>query len=122
MKQKIKGIAMIADQVDANGNVFTAEALREAVLNFKSCGIGYEFNPHIPHFGKVTKVELVDGKLVIEGEVDTAPFVEQLAVVPVFNVKKMHSEGITRVIDEAEIIEMSLTSQPADKEATRYEL
>ena len=117
VKKKLKAISMVVDKVDKNGNLVTRKAMVGALKGFKGCGVGYEFNPYFPPVGKVTKAELIGNKVVIEAEIDTS-FNEKLAIVPSFTIKASHMESDTRVIDDVELIGLSLTSQPADDGVT----
>ena len=114
-------VGMVIGKVDSNGNLFTKEAMEEAIKNFTGCPLGYEFNPHIPSVGKVTMAEVVGNKVELEVEIDGS-FNEVLAIVPSFSVKTMHIEDGVRVIDDADLIEFSLTSQPADEGITKQPL
>lgn len=118
---KLKAVSMVTDKVDSNGNLFTREAIKAAVKDFAGCPLGYEFNPNIPPIGKVTKVVVIGNKVEIEAELDKS-FNEKLAIVPSFTIKAMHIEDGVRVIEDAELIDFSLTSQPADDNITMQEI
>jgi len=123
MKKEFRMSSMVVNQIDKNGNVFTEEALRNCLHSFTGARIGYNFNPNIPGMGKVEKISLKNGMVIIQGylEIDE-PFNESLAIVPSFISKKMHTEMGIRYIDDVELIEFSLTTQPADEDVDRIDL
>lgn len=117
-QRKLKAVSMVVDKVDRNGNLFTRKAMEVALKDFTGCSLGYEFNPNIPPIGVVTKAVLKGDKMEIEAEVGK-PFNERLVVVPSFTIKGMHEKDGIKIIDDAELISFSLTSQPADDGVTK---
>lgn len=117
----IEGIAMVADKVDANGNLYTSEAIKGAIKSFKPCKITYNFNPYMKPQGEVTKIDLEGNNLMFRANMKIEkPFLEKLAIVPSFKIEASHKEGEINIIDKAIIFEMALTTQPADKEASKF--
>ena len=119
--KKLTGIGMVIGEVDSNGTLVTKEAAKEMVDKFKVCPLGYEFNPTIPPVGKIIKAEIVGNNVEIEAELEGI-FNEKFAIVPSFIIKNMHIEDGYKVIDSAELISFSLTSQPADDDVTIFEV
>lgn len=120
---EIKGVSMIADVADANGNVVTKEALKGMIENFKSCQVTYNFNPHIPPLGIANKAEVEGNRLIITADIkDVKPFNEKLALAPSFEVKQSHKDGDIFVIDSAYINEVALTHCHSDDGVTYFDL
>ena len=110
---------ILNSEVDLNGNQLSSNALRQVAKQLKGKLIGFEFNPSIPPtFGKVNKGIFKQGKVFAEAEVDKPSQEVRMYIVPSFIVKKFHKEGAINVLDDVDLLEMSLTTQPADKHLT----
>lgn len=120
---KVKGVAMVVDKVDRNGNLITKEAMELALKNFMGCPLGWEFNPNISPIGKVTKAALKGDKVEIEVEIPEK-FQNKLglAIVPSFTIKSMSIDKKTggRIIKDLDLIDISLTIQPVDDGVTIF--
>ena len=115
---KFNGV-ILNSEVDLNGNQLSSNSLKQIAKQLKDKPIGFEFNPSIPPtYGKITKGMFKQGKVLAEAEVDKPNHEVRMYIVPSFIVKKSHKEGAINVLDDVELLEISLTTQPADKHLT----
>jgi len=115
---KFNGV-IINSEVDLNGNQLSSNALKQITKQLKNKPIGFEFNPSIPPtYGTVKSAVFKQGKVIAEAEVDKPIQEVRMYLVPSFIVNKSHKEGAINVLDEVDLLEISLTTQPADKHLT----
>uniref|UniRef100_A0A6M3IPL7 Putative structural protein n=1 Tax=viral metagenome TaxID=1070528 RepID=A0A6M3IPL7_9ZZZZ len=115
---KFNGV-ILSGEVDLNGNQLSSNALKQVANQLKGKSIGFEFNPAIPPtYGKIKRGVFKEGKVFAEAEIDKPSHEVRMYIVPSFIVNKSHIEGAIRVFDDIDLLEMSFTTQPADKDLT----
>jgi hypothetical protein len=112
---KFEGV-ILNSEIDSNGNIISKECLKSIAKQIKNIPIGFEFNPSIPPiYGFVKRGKFKNNQVLVEAEVEKPLHEVKMYIVPSFKVNKTHLENGINVLDEVELLEMSLTTQPSDR-------
>jgi len=105
--------------IDFNGNMCTPKALKQLTRQLKDKPIGFEFNPHIPPvYGKIRNAIFANGEVIVKADIEKPSHEVRMFIVPSFIVNKSHKDGNINVLDDIELMEVCLTSQPSDRYLT----
>lgn len=118
----VKTYLIAIDAVDKNGDMITNEAISK--INLPALSGQVVLNDKLDPVGRILKVSVENHHLVallrIRDRFNYVP--DQIKVIPTLSYLKYRTEGNLRVVDEATIVQLTVSNKPPTQDLPKSEI